>query len=245
MTQPSIATATQATGAVTITPPVATLSFSPAAGLAFSGTQPMQTLSSPLSLTITDTGTGPLQVSSLTFAGADSQDFLISSNGCMGQVAAGASCTLDVSFAPQGQGARSASLQIASNAQGSPASVPLSGTGGSLPQGPQGPGRDRPGGQSWQIELVVCQKVKKHGKTTQHCTAKLVTGPVKFTTARDTDSATVARAGVTYASGIAIRTGAGRWQLVLRDRRVLRAGRYTLTLRSGHRVTERRSIVIS
>ena len=159
LTAASMTTATQTTGKVTITPLVATVSVGPAGSQSFPGTQPMQTVSSPITLTITDTGTGPLQISSLTFAGTDPQDFLISSNGCVGQLAAGASCTLGVNFAPQGQGARSATLQIASNAQGSPAAVPLSGNGGSLPQGPPGqngatgktgaagPGREDPAGR--------------------------------------------------------------------------------------------------
>ena len=134
----TIATDTTGTPRVTITPLVATLSFSPSNGLAFAGTQPMQTLSSPQTLTVINTGTGPLQISSLTFAGNDPGDFLVSSNGCMGQIAAGASCTLGVSFAPQAPGNRTARLQIASNDPNSPASVPLSGTGGQLPQGPPG-----------------------------------------------------------------------------------------------------------
>jgi hypothetical protein len=106
----TIATDTTGTPKVTITPLVVTLSFSPSNGLTFAGTQPMQTLSSPQTLTVMNTGTGPLQISSLTFAGDDPGDFLVSSNGCIGQIAAAASCTLGVSFAPQAPGSRTASL---------------------------------------------------------------------------------------------------------------------------------------
>ena len=64
VTAASMTTATQTTGKVTITPLVATVSVGPAGSQSFPGTQPMQTVSSPISLTITDTGTGPLQISS-------------------------------------------------------------------------------------------------------------------------------------------------------------------------------------
>jgi hypothetical protein len=250
VTGASITTATQAAGQVTITPLlVATLSFGPAAGLTFSGTQPMQTLSSPGSLTITNTGTGPLQVSSLTFAGSDPQDFVITSNGCMGEVAAAASCTLGVSFAPQGQGARSASLQIASNAQSSPATVPVSGTGGSLPQGPSG--ATGPQGPAGKVELITCKpvikKIKGHRKTVQHCTGKVVSGTVKFTTTRATDQAAISRDRVVYARGTSTPTGHGRRQLVLDYMRPIRPGRYTLTLRHrdhGRWSTRRETITL-
>ncbi len=257
VTAASMTTATQTTGKVTITPLVATVSVGPAGGQSFPGTQPMQTVSSPISLTITDTGSGPLQISSLTFAGTDPQDFLISSNKCVGELAAGASCTLGVNFAPQGQGARSASLQIVSNAQGSPAAVPLSGNGGSLPQGPPGQtgatGTAGPRGPAGQIQLVVCTKTtkaitkggKKRKVTVQHCTTRLVSSPVKFTINSNV-SAAVSRGGVTYATGVAISTGAGHWQLVLTHRhRSLHAGRYTLTLtsRRGHRTIVERGVI--
>ena len=65
-------------GQVTITPLVATLGFSPVPGLSFPGTQPMQTLSRPLTLTVMNTGTGPLNVSGLTFAGDEPEDFILS-----------------------------------------------------------------------------------------------------------------------------------------------------------------------
>ena len=230
---------------MTITPLVATLSFSPSNGLAFAGTQPMQTLSSPQTLTVINTGTGPLQISSLTFAGNDPGDFLVSSNGCMGQIAAGASCTLGVSFAPQAPGNRTASLQIASNDPNSPPSVPLSGTGGQLPQGPPGatgatgltgatgaqgpqgsagqngaPGAQGPAGK---IELVVCHKTtkpttthgKKHTRTAQKCTTRLVSGPGKFVIDSDDLGASLSRAGATYATGVAMPVAADSWQLVL------------------------------
>jgi hypothetical protein len=236
-------------------------------------TQAQSTVSAPQAVTVTNSGLSPLVVTSLTFAGTDPQDYLVTSNGCLGPIAVAASCTVGLAFAPQAQGASSATLQIASNDLNSPTSVSLSGTGGQLPTGPTGPigltgaigpaaatgatGKTGPRGPAGQIELVVCQTVTK--KTTKHgrkvavkvkkCTARLVSGPVKFTIDADDLGASVSRAGVTYATGFAIPTGTARWQLVLtRHLRTLRPGRYTLTLRSrhgAHRILERRTITIT
>ncbi|MGZ6839345.1 MAG: hypothetical protein ACXVHC_02640 [Frankiaceae bacterium] len=78
---------------------------------------------------------------------------------------------------------------------------------------------------------------------------RLVSGPVKLTIDGDDLGATVSRAGVTYATGVAIPTGTDRWQLVLTPRmRKLRSGRYTLTLRTPrgrHRVVERTTITLA
>ncbi len=262
-----IATDTSGTPEVMITPQVAALSFAPLAGVTFPGTQPEETISAPQTIVITNTGPGPLQISSLTFAGSDLQDFLITANGCLGAIPANASCPIRVSFAPQAQGARNANLLIASNDPSSPASVLLSGTGGQLPQGAPGQtgatgqtgqtGATGPQGPAGKIELVVCHKVSKtttshghrHKTTVQRCTTRLVSGTVKFTTDRADLGATVSRAGVTYATGLAIPTGTGHWQLVLTHRRhTLRPGRYTLTLRSRqgtHRIVQRTTMTIA
>jgi hypothetical protein len=90
-------------GQVTISYTFAAPSYSPTGGVSFPGTQSRQTLSGPLTVTVTNSGDAPLQISSLTFAGSDPEDFLISYNGRMAQVAAGASCKLGVSFAPRGK----------------------------------------------------------------------------------------------------------------------------------------------
>jgi hypothetical protein len=215
--------------------------------------QPQSTISPPQTVTVTNTGLGPLVVTGLTFGGADPRDFLITSDGCLGPISAGSSCTVGVGFAPQAQGARSASLQIASNDPNGPASVTLSGTGGQLPQGPPGQtgqtgqtgasgptgatGATGPQGPAGQIELVVCRTVTKtttkngHKHTTkvQKCSTRLVSGTVKFTTTGSIQ-ASLTRAHLIYATGRAIPTGQHRWQLMLKPKRALRPGRYTLTL---------------
>ena len=101
--------------------------------------QARSTLTAARPVTVTSTGLGPLVVTGLTFAGSDPQDYLITSNGCLGPIGTGASCTVWIGFAPQEPGASGATLQIATNDPDGPASVALSGTGGQLPQGPTGP----------------------------------------------------------------------------------------------------------
>ena len=260
-----VVTISYVVGAAQASPP--TLSFP---------TQAQSTLSAPQTVTVTNTGLGPLVVTGLTFAGTDPQDYLISSDGCLGPIASGAICAVGVAFAPQAQGASSATLQIASNDPNGPASVSLSGTGGQLPQGPTGTtgatgqtgatgatgangatGPKGAQGPAGKIELVVCNKVskttithgKKHKTTVQHCRTRLVSGVVKFTIDSDDLAASISRAGITYATGLAIPTGTDRWQLMLTHHlRKPRPGRYTLTLRSRHggrRILERRPITIT
>ncbi|MGC8548506.1 MAG: choice-of-anchor D domain-containing protein [Acidobacteriaceae bacterium] len=89
------------------------------------GNQQVQTVSAPQTATVTVTGSLDLNVTSTTVSG----DFNLGSNSCTGTVAAGATCTVDVSFAPTATGSRTGTLTIFGNVQGGDLSVPLSGTG--------------------------------------------------------------------------------------------------------------------
>jgi DNA-binding beta-propeller fold protein YncE len=107
--------------------------------------------------------------------------------------------------------------------------------GAAGPQGPAGPtgargpiGAQGSAGPAGEVELVTCKKIK--GK--QHCTTKLVSGTVKFTTAGLAAQATLSRHGVVYAAGTA-RVAHGHTSLRLLPTRRLRPGKYTLTLISG------------
>jgi hypothetical protein len=80
---------------------------------------------------------------------------------------------------------------------------------------------------------VTCKKVKKK----QHCTTKLISGTVSFTTAGLAAQATLSRHGMVYATGTA-HTARGRMSLRLTPLRSLRPGRYTLTLIGGARKHE-------
>ena len=107
--------------------------------------------------------------------------------------------------------------------------------------GPQGPpGARGPQGAPGNVELVTCKTVtttvlkkvggkrrKVHVKR-QVCTARLVSGAVRFSTA-GAIRASLRRGGVTAATGIAVRAGSGL-RLLLRSRGRLQPGRYTLHL---------------
>jgi hypothetical protein len=79
-------------------------------------------------VTLTNTGNAALSISSLALAGANPSDFA-QTNNCGTSVAAGANCTISVTFKPSASGTWTASLSIADNASGSPQAVSLSGTG--------------------------------------------------------------------------------------------------------------------
>jgi hypothetical protein len=104
--------------------------------------QPQTTVSTPQAISITNNGSAPLVISALGFTGTNPGDFLIGADSCHAPVAPGGSCTASVRFAPQAANARSASFTVTSNGATSSASVTVSGTGGSLPMGPEGPAGD-------------------------------------------------------------------------------------------------------
>jgi Ca2+-binding RTX toxin-like protein len=92
------------------------------------GSQTVNTTSAALSVTVTNTGTGDLTVDDATLSGTDAAMFG-RSNGCTGALAPNASCTVDVTFTPASDGAKTATLSIAHNAAGTPSTVALSGSG--------------------------------------------------------------------------------------------------------------------
>jgi hypothetical protein len=106
------------------TAPVATVSPT---SLAF-GNQSLTTASTVQSITLTNSGNAALSVSSIAISGANASDFA-QTNNCGSSVAAGANCTINVSFKPAATGNRTAALMIADSATGSPQTVALSGTG--------------------------------------------------------------------------------------------------------------------
>jgi virginiamycin B lyase len=129
---------------------------------------PLGTLSLPQTVTLSNAGLAPLSLTGLSFVGTDPADFLVGSNGCLGEVGPGESCQLTVSFAPQGQGERAASLQIAGNDPFGPLELAVSGTGGSLPTGLSGApgaagaasaGPPGPAGPAGETHLIKCRTV--------------------------------------------------------------------------------------
>jgi hypothetical protein len=102
------------------TTPVANLT---PASLSF-GNLNVGAVSAPQTATLSNTGSGPLTISSITTTGDYAQG-----NNCGSTLAAGASCTISVTFAPTAAGSRSGLLKVTDNAAGSPHTVGLSGTG--------------------------------------------------------------------------------------------------------------------
>jgi hypothetical protein len=106
----------------------------PAVGLAPTsltfGNQLLNTTSTAQTVTLTNTGTGALTISAIAASG----DFAETSGATACPVspatlAAGANCTISVTFKPTVAGARAGTLSITDNATGSPHTVPLTGTG--------------------------------------------------------------------------------------------------------------------
>ncbi len=95
------------------------------------GNQNVGSASSAQAVTLTNSGTTPLSISSIALTGTNAVDFA-QTNTCpsgSSTLAAGSSCTINVTFTPGANGTRSASLTLTDNASDSPQSVALSGTG--------------------------------------------------------------------------------------------------------------------
>jgi hypothetical protein len=105
----------------TVPTPPATVSLS-TSSLSFPS-QTVGTTSNPQAITLTNTSNFSAAITSISA----SQQFSESDN-CGAALAGGASCTINVSFAPTAGGSVTGTLTIADNAIGSPQSVTLSGT---------------------------------------------------------------------------------------------------------------------
>ena len=111
----------------TASAPVASLSPT---SLSF-GNHQVNTTSAAQTVTLKNSGDAALTIKGIGLSGPNSGDFH-QQNTCpsgSSTLAAGASCTISVTFTPTAEGNRSASLTITDNASGSPQSVALGGTG--------------------------------------------------------------------------------------------------------------------
>jgi dienelactone hydrolase len=81
-----------------------------------------------LTVALTNTGSAALSVTGFTFAGAHPEKFS-QTNTCGASVAAGASCTISVTFTPRATGSFSADLAISDSSSDSPQHVALVGRG--------------------------------------------------------------------------------------------------------------------
>ncbi|MBZ5507999.1 MAG: choice-of-anchor D domain-containing protein [Acidobacteriia bacterium] len=98
------------------------------ASLAFAA-RAVGTTSASKNVTIKNNLPTILTISSIVFGGANPGDFTQSATTCGTTLAAGASCTVSIVFAPTAVGSRSAVLNITDGAITSPQSVALTGTG--------------------------------------------------------------------------------------------------------------------
>ena len=85
-------------------------------------------------VTLTNTGTTAITLGTTAIVGANAADFLVSDdtftgNACTNSLAVGGTCTVSLTFSPKAVGPRAATLQIASDAKGSPQSIALTGRG--------------------------------------------------------------------------------------------------------------------
>src|SRR5919108_3172948 len=87
------------------------------------------------SITLSNTGNSTLTISSLVFSGANASDFAETDN-CAGSVAAGANCSINVTFSPTAIGARTGTLNITDNATSPPSPQAVTLTGTAIPSAP-------------------------------------------------------------------------------------------------------------
>jgi hypothetical protein len=98
------------------------------------GTVGVGSSGSAQTVTLTNTGSAALNLTDISISGPNANEFGIASSGSSpcpmpsGAVVSGANCTVAVFFAPQTGGAKSANLNFADNASGSPQTVQLTGT---------------------------------------------------------------------------------------------------------------------
>lgn len=90
-------------------------------------TQAVGTTSAAQQVALSNSGNAPLTISSIAVTGANSSDFSQTTT-CGTSVAAGANCSINVTFKPTASGSRTASVTITDNAGNSPQTVTLSGT---------------------------------------------------------------------------------------------------------------------
>ncbi len=88
------------------------------------GSQAVGTASSPEAFDLTNTGGAALTISSITASGDFSQ-----TNTCGSSVAAGAFCTISVTFKPTGSGQRTGTVTVTDNASPTTQTASLTGTG--------------------------------------------------------------------------------------------------------------------
>lgn len=105
-------------------PLTASLSVSLSASSILFGNQAVGTASAAQAITLSNTGSADLSIVGIAAAPPFAQ-----TNTCSSSLAAGATCTINVTFDPTAEGDFSSSLSITDNAKDTPQTAALSGTG--------------------------------------------------------------------------------------------------------------------
>jgi hypothetical protein len=92
------------------------------------GTVAVGTLSPAKTVTLTNVGTTALTITGIAITGTNAGDFA-QSHTCGSSLAAGASCTINITFKPTASGTRTAALSISDSAASSPQKAALYGAG--------------------------------------------------------------------------------------------------------------------
>jgi hypothetical protein len=245
-------------------PKTAELFFSAPQATVAGGAFGDQTIGDPSAasvLVITNVGAQALSIGTPSLSGGE---FALAGESCAGRTLAfEQSCTIAARFTPSATGLKEAKITLPDNEPSGSATIALSGTGVAADTGPKGEaGSTGPKGEAGatsatgpagptgatgatgptgptgatgtpgQVILVTCttstKTVNHKPKKVTKCTTRPVPSPTTFTSdalAR----ATLGRHGFIYATGTA-----SKGRVVLHARRALDAGRYTLTLVSGH-----------
>jgi probable HAF family extracellular repeat protein len=90
--------------------------------------QAIGTTSAAKTVTLKNTGTASLTISGIAITGTNAGDFA-QTHTCRSSLAAGASCSISVTFKPMASGTRTAAVSVTDNAAGSPQRTALSGIG--------------------------------------------------------------------------------------------------------------------
>ncbi len=87
-------------------------------------------------VTLRSDGAGAVALGAPVVTGKDAGAFAVAASDCSASLAAGASCTVTMRFAPGAEGARSAQLEVPTDGTGGTRSVALAGTGTVAPPAP-------------------------------------------------------------------------------------------------------------
>lgn len=116
---------------------------------------PVGSEAGPMTVLLSSTGNTPVTVEAVEWTAGDSSQFKIVGDDCVGEIAASASCSLEVNFAPTELGAQEATLAVSANAPGGPWTVVFSGTGTAEPELGVAPGNHDFGGLAVGAESPV------------------------------------------------------------------------------------------